>query len=51
MQDAERQEQESHSTNQFNDAEYERLSEKLRALKSAEPDWGFESFLCQTKNP
>jgi hypothetical protein len=37
--------------NQFDDAEYKRWSENLRSLKSAEADWGIESFLRQAEKP
>jgi hypothetical protein len=39
---------ESHSTNHFNDSEYNRWSQGLKAIQSSNPQWGIESFLRTT---
>jgi hypothetical protein len=39
---------ESHSTNHFNDSEYNRWSQGLRAIQSGNPQWEIESFLKTT---
>ncbi len=44
---------ECHSTNLFNDSEYERWSQGLKAsqsIQSSNPQWGMESFLSTTDN-
>jgi hypothetical protein len=37
-----------HSTNRFNDSEYDRWSQGLKAIQSSNPQWGIESFLSTT---
>jgi hypothetical protein len=39
---------ESHSTNHFNDSEYNRWSQGLKAIQSGNPQWEIESFLKTT---
>jgi hypothetical protein len=42
---------EFHSTNHFNDSEYNRWSQGLKAIQSSNPQWGIESFLRTTDSP
>jgi hypothetical protein len=53
MQDAKRDElkKEGHSTNQFNDAEYERWSEGISGTQSFKAQSGIQSFLETSDNP
>ena len=39
---------ECRSTNRFNDSEYDRWSQGLKAIQSSKPQWGIESFLGTT---
>jgi hypothetical protein len=39
---------EFHSTNRFNDSEYDRWSQGLKTIQSGNPKWGLESFLNTT---
>jgi hypothetical protein len=50
MQNAQQQsmKKECHSTNHFNDSEYDRWSQGLKAIQSSNPQWGIESFLRTT---
>jgi hypothetical protein len=41
---------ENHSTNQFNDSEYERWSEGIKATQSPTTQCGIESFLGTKEN-
>jgi hypothetical protein len=41
---------ECHSANHFNDSEYNRWSQGLKAIQSSNPQWGIESFLRSTDN-
>ena len=42
--------EEVHSTNQFNDAEYQRWSEGITGTESPKTQWGVENFLGTSEN-